>query len=376
MTKRIAMVSGTAWYLWNFRRNVIKYFVENGWQVDAIAGSDEWSERLSDLPGVRFHHWDVSLDGANPALEMLALSRITRHLRRARPNIVFNNGIKANVYGGLAARWLCFPYVNNISGLGMRIREADRLGRILAKLYVFASARAKALLIQNNADLEFLSSNGLPANIPTVRTMGSGVDLTHFRAEQMPTISPFRFLFVGRLQFDKGVADFVEAARRIHRNNVSIECTVLGDTYHTNSGRIPDALLGAWENEGIVKFVGRRDDIRPFLARCHALVMPSHGGEGMPKVILEAAASGRPTIVSNIDGCRESVVQGKTGFLVPPGDALALASAMQEFCDLPETRLKDMSRAARAHAIAHFSDERICRISLSLAEAGLMPGPS
>ncbi|MEM8801586.1 MAG: glycosyltransferase family 4 protein [Pseudomonadota bacterium] len=370
MTKRVAMISGTAWYLWNFRRRVIEAFVEDGWHINAIAGPDAWSDKLRALPGTSVTDWPASLDGANPLQEARALMHIRKALRQSRPGIVFNNGIKANVYGGLAARWLRIPYVNNVSGLGMRIRTGDRKARLLAKLYVLGSAKARALLIQNPDDLAFLQGQGLPASIPVHRTMGSGVDLRYFQAIPLRPAQPRRIVFIGRLQRDKGITDLVDAMRHLSPETAAT-LTVVGDTTHANQGAVSDETLVHWQSTTEINFVGREDDIRPMLEDAHALIMPSQGGEGMPKTILEAAAAGRPAIVSDIDGCRDCIIPGKTGWLAPACDPKGLAKAIDGFVRLSDAEIEAAAKAARAHAEAHFSDQKIIDVCLDLARASL-----
>ncbi|KIT17943.1 N,N'-diacetylbacillosaminyl-diphospho-undecaprenol alpha-1,3-N-acetylgalactosaminyltransferase [Jannaschia aquimarina] len=356
------MVSGTAWYLWNFRRHVISGLVDSGWEIHAVAGADAYSADLAGLEGVTVHDWTVSLDDAHPGQEFMSLVGLTHMLRRLKPRIVFNNGIKANVYGGLACRALRLPYVNNISGLGMRIRRGTRGSTVLARLYAVASAGAKALLIQNPGDLEFLRSHGLPASCRAIRTMGSGVDLAQFTPVPLPEDWPVRIVFVGRLQADKGIHDLVAAARILSRTRDDIAVDVVGGLQHANAGAVTQETLSDWEAEGLVTFAGQQADVRPFLAAAHALVMPSHGGEGMPKVIIEAAAMGRPAIVSDIDGCRDSIVAGETGLPAPPRDPDGLARVIATFADMPASRKTAMSQAARARAEAAFSVETIVEI--------------
>ncbi len=373
MTHSVAMVSGTAWYLWNFRRNVIEAFLDAGWYVHIVAGPDDWSSELAALPGVEVIDWHVSLDGGGPFQEFSALCRLFTRLRQLRPRMVFNNGIKANIYGGIASRLLGLPYVTNISGLGLRIKQSDWSAYLLARLYAWVSSHASALLVQNSSDLTFLQDHGLPPDLRVIQTMGSGVDLQHFFYQPPPPSPPVRVLFVGRLQEDKGIFDFISAAKLIKSRSSSVEFQVVGGTRHTNSGKVSRELLLAWERDGLADFVGHKADVRPYLARSHVLVMPSHGGEGLPKVILEAAASGRIAIVSDIEGCRDGVVANQTGYLVKPQDPEELALAIETFCKLPaQDRLK-MSRSARARAEEQYSDENIsktCLDLLSLVEKG------
>ena len=365
MSKSVTFISGTAWYLWNFRQTVIRSFVDDGWHVHVLAGPDDWSSRLAEIPGVTVEDWPVSLDGANPLGEARALRQVHTHLRRQRPEIVFNNGIKANVYGGIAARWQGLAYVNNISGLGMRMRAGDRKAKLLARLYVYGTSKASALLIQNPDDLSFLQSCGLPKDLRIERTMGSGVDLNHFQPAPLPKSAPRKLVFVGRLQEDKGIGDLVAAMQLLPPG--SLELTVVGDTTHANAGAISQDVLDQWKDAPAITFVGRQSDVRPYLAAAHALVMPSRGGEGMPKTILEAAAAGRPAIVSDIDGCRACILAEETGWLAPAADPKGLSSVLAHVATLSMERIADASAAARRHAETHFSDRLIAELCLDLA---------
>jgi glycosyltransferase involved in cell wall biosynthesis len=368
---RPILISGsTSWYLWNFRRNVIAALVEAGWEVLAVAPEDEHSERLAAMPGVRWIDWQLALDGANPLEELSSLLRFASIVHRTRPRFILNHGIKPNVYGGLVSRFRSIPYANSVTGLGMMLTRSGVGPRTLGKLLVFACNRARALFIQNYEDLEVLRGIGLSNDVDIIRTMGSGVDLSRFAFAAMPPASPERvFLFVGRLQQDKGIGDFIEAARKLRREFPLSHFVVVGSRRHANRQAVADDVLRDWNDEGIVEFVGHQEDVRPWLEACHALVLPSHGGEGIPRVMLEAAAVGRPTIASDVPGCRDAIVAAKTGYLHPPRDGEALLAAMRTLCEATDDDLAMMGRAARADAEARFSDHHLVEATLAMLDA-------
>lgn len=367
----VAMCAGTSWYLWNFRRNVIIALTQQNWKVVLIAPEDEWTARLRELPGVVWYAWPLSQNGANPVQELASLWHLRGSLKKYRPIFVFNNGIKANVYGGITCRFLRIPYANNVSGLGTRMSHPGIGGRALSRLYSFTASKGEALLVQNEADLEFLLQNGLPADLAVHRTMGSGVDLKHFTQTPLPQGKHRCFVFVGRLQKDKGIYDFVEAAEVLHDENPSHRFIVVGDTRHTNAGGVSADIIDVWRQKPFLEFVGRQDDVRPWLALAHVLVMPSHGGEGMPKAILEAAACGRPVITSAVPGCRDCVVEGATGFIHAATDIKELTRVMREVSHIQITQLTEISRAARARAEELFSEDKLSNLSVNLVRAVL-----
>lgn len=363
---RIVITGGTSWYLWNFRRNAIIALAAAGWEVIAVAPRDEHSRLLEELDGVRWLEWTVDMNGARPGEELAALLRLVGIIRRTGPQFVLNHGIKSNIYGGLACRFLKIPYANNITGLGMMIGRSGLGPKALARLYAFACGRARTLFIQNENDLETLRDAGLTLSMPVVQTVGSGVDLDHFAFAPLPTGARQRvFLFVGRLQRDKGIFEFVDAARLLRAEFPSARFVVVGSVRHANLQAVPADVLQRWSDEGVVEVAGHQDDVRPWLAAAHVLVMPSHGGEGVPKIILEAAATGRPTIASDVAGCRDAVMNEVTGLICKPRNTAALLAAMRQVATADDRELTAMGRAARMHAENCFSDVHLINAILA-----------
>jgi glycosyltransferase involved in cell wall biosynthesis len=206
---------------------------------------------------------------------------------------------------------------------------------------------------------------GLSEEVKTVRTMGSGVDLRHFAFLAMPVGEGRTFLFVGRLQRDKGIHDFVEAARIVHSQHPDARFVAVGSQKFANRGAVSDQALEEWKREGIIEFAGHQDDVRPWVEKAHVLVLPSHGGEGVPRAILEAAAMGRPSISNDVPGCRDAVIQGQTGYLCAPQDVPALIDVMREICRATDDQLASMGRAARADAEARFSDTQVVAATIA-----------
>jgi glycosyltransferase involved in cell wall biosynthesis len=366
--RTVLIAGGTSWYLWNFRSNVMSALAGRGIEVIVVAPEDDYSGRLAAMPGVRWIDWPLAQNGASPFQELSSLLRYLRIVRRTHPDFVINHGIKANIYGGLTCRLLSVPYANSVTGLGMTLTKPGPGPWVLGKLYAFACNHARVLFIQNYDDLAELRRIGLRQNVAAIRTMGSGVDLAHFAFAPIPRNDGRTFLFVGRLQRDKGVWDFVDAARTVRAEYPNARFVAIGSQAFANRGAVPDEVLEDWKREGTIEFAGHQDDVRPWLMKANVLVLPSHGGEGVPRVILEAAAMGRPSISTDVPGCRDAVIPSQTGYLCAPQDVPALVEAMREICRATDEELASMGQAARADAEARFSDTQSVGATIAAVE--------
>lgn len=371
--RRVALVGNTSWYLNNFRAGTIRALRDRGAKVVCIAPQDPASRRLTDDLGAEHLAWRLDLNGYNPVKELASLLRLGVLLCRARPDFVFNFTIKANIYSGLVCRLIGFPYANNVTGLGMTIGRGGPLSSFAAWLYGVSNRGAKQVFVQNPDDLELLRRRGLLGLADVVELAGSGVDLEYFAAAPLE-VAPPTFVMIARLQEDKGVREFVAAARAMRERCPDSRFVLVGPSDYSNRGGIPERELAAWRAEGIVEIPGPTDDVRPWLAAGHVIVLPSHGGEGMPRVLLEAAAAGRPAIVSDVPGCRHAVVDGRTGFVHPARDVPALVDRMAKVVALSTARLTAMSVAARALAEERFSERAVIQAYMDCIAAKIETG--
>ena len=352
----IALVGNTSWYLYKFRRNTIRALRDRGAKVICIAPKDSSSPYLTEELGAEYVHFGLDLDGSNPLREVVSLARLTMTLARYRPDFVFNFNLKPNIYSGIACRLLRLPYANNVTGLGLTVSSGSLLAKLTGNLFAISNKGAARIFTQNPDDLAFLEQRGWLGHSTVTQIPGSGVDLDWFSAQE-PAPLPLIFLMVARLQADKGAREFVSAARQVHRRKPETRFLLVGSNEHANRTAITGEELDLWCREGVVEIPGYSGDIRPWLAECHALVLPSHGGEGIPRVVLEAAASARPAIVSDVSGCRHAVIDGRTGYICLPKNSEALADAMEKFASLRQEDRDAMGQAARALAEERFSEE-------------------
>ena len=364
MSHSVVLTSNTSWYLYNFRRSTIDALVAEGLQVICLSPQDDYSARLVSELGAE--HIPLPLDGKNTGLrqELKSLTFIWRTLRSIQPNFVFNFTVKMNIYSGLACVVLKIPFANNISGLGTAFIHDSWLFRRVRQVYGLVNKQASHLFFQNEEDLSVFEKSGLLGGTPVTLLPGSGVDLTRFQASPLPTAGPVTFLMIARLLGDKGVREYAQAAGLLKEQGADVRCQLIGQLGVSNRTAISEAEVESWQAKGWVDYLGETDDVRPFLQECHALVLPSYR-EGMPRTVLEAAAMGRPAIVTDVPGCRHAIEPDVTGWLCAPRDSDSLATAMKHFMDLASPERQKAGDAARERMEDFFSENLVVNAYLS-----------
>lgn len=318
--------------------------------------------------GIRVIPLRLSRGGKNPLREWHTLWALFRVLRQEKPDILHNVAVKPVLYGSLAARFAGTDrVVNALAGLGHLFAVRERAGflRNVVKLAFRLLLRGHGrVIVQNPDDLRLLESSGAIVPGQAVLIRGSGVDLSRFTPSPEPSAAPL-IVFAARLLWDKGVKEFVEAARTLKKEGASARFIIVGAPDVENHAAIPNEQLDAWSTEGAVECWGHRTDMAEILAASTLFCLPSYYGEGVPKVLLEAAASGRPIITTDMPGCREVVEDGINGFLVKPRDPNGLAQAMRELLADSNLRLR-MGVASRQRAEAAFGIEAVTTQTLKL----------
>jgi glycosyltransferase involved in cell wall biosynthesis len=355
---KIIICINTAWNLVNFRTGLIRGLMGQGYEVVAVAPHDEYAAKLTDI-GCRFVALPMDNKGINPVKDLILLFRFMRLLGRERPDVFLGYTVKPNVYGSLAAHVLGIPVVNNVAGLGAVFMRDTWLTRLVRFLYKIALSRSRHVFFQNNEDLQMFVEHGLVASHKVSRLPGSGINLTAFSyTPSMPLPeSPFAFLLVARLLWDKGVGEYVEAARIIHRKYPNIKFQLLGFLDVKNPTAVTSEQMQDWVNEGVVEYLGATEDVKPYLVASDVIVLPSYR-EGVPRSLLEAAAIGRPIITTDAVGCRDAVDDGVNGFLCNIRDVDDLANKMIRIIELSPSDRIAMGAAGRAKMEQEF-DEKI-----------------
>lgn len=355
---KIALVANTAWNLWNFRRSLIESLVNEGVEVVCFAPKDGFEVKLQDTTGVRFiplHH--LSRKSLSPFSNLRTLSEITRLLRREQPNLAVFYTVKPNIFGSLASRLTGTKAIATVEGLGYAATASPPLRRLIFRLYRIAFRFVEKVVFLNHDDsAEFLYHHVVRPD-KTLVIKGTGVDTSHFYPEENVASEPV-FLFIGRLLSDKGIREFVQAARQVKEAVPQARFQLLGSTDTENPASIESTELFHWIENQSVEYLGQTDDVRPFIACSGVVVLPSYR-EGMPRALLEGMAMGKPIITTNSVGCRETVDEGRNGFIVPSENAGALAEAMLRFLQLPLAQQHAMGQYSRQKAASEFSNEII-----------------
>lgn len=350
------LLAGFAESLLLFRGPLIQAMLAKGLQVHVAAPGLEIGQpvrtRLEAL-GVQVHSIPMARTGTNPIADLQTLLALRRLMRQVKPHAVLAYTIKPVIYGTLAA-WLAgVPHrFALITGLGYAFTgEATGLRGVVKSvaqgLYKRALGRAHKVFFQNPDDQAlFRQLKLLPSTVPSVVVNGSGVDVGSFEVQPLPP-APLRFLLIARLLGDKGVREYAQAARQVRARHPELRFSLVG-WIDENPDAIAQSELDGWIADGTVEFLGRLSDVRPAIAQCSVYVLPSYR-EGTPRTVLEAMAMGRAVITTDAPGCRETVVDGDNGFLVPVKSVDALAQAMERFITEPELAAR---MGARSRQIA------------------------
>jgi glycosyltransferase involved in cell wall biosynthesis len=335
------VIGGLALSLTNFRQPLLEALIGRKFRVVGMAGEPnvQTTEKLRAL-GIDFVAVSLDRTSLNPLQATRSVVGLVKSIASLKPTAVLAYTVKPVIFGLLAAR---IAGVKNryalITGLGFGFSgegwKRKLLTRSLTAAYKVALLNANVVFFQNPDDEALFREKVLPSSVPSHVVRGSGLDTSHFVLTPLPGTSPIKFLFVGRFLVEKGLRELIEATRMLKKKNGSaFELHTVGWIDPNPSG-ITEAELSGWIADGLIVHHGRVDDVRPHLAACHALVLPSYR-EGTPRSVLEAMALGRAVITTDVPGCREPVVNDETGFVVAVKDPHALAEAMQRLFDQPE----------------------------------------
>ena len=357
MTKTIVLSINSSWNLVNFRRNLIARLIAEGFEVVALSPPDLSPEdtHVPALTALGVRHIAVAIDakGVSPLRDLRLTAQYRRILKRLRPVAFLGWTIKPNIYGSLAARSLRIPVINNISGLGTAFIKVGLLTRVVRLLYRTALRGSSTVFFQNRHDRDLFVAGRLVDPARTLLLPGSGIDLAQFVPMGIAESPAPLFLLVARLLRDKGVVEFVEAARIVRAEYPHAEFHLLGFLDAENRTAIPRAQVEAWEREGVVRYLGSASDVRPYLAGATAVVLPSYR-EGMPRSLLEAAAMARPLIATDVPGCTEIARGGDNAILCRVRDARSLADAMCAMLALTPAERAAMGARSRSIAETEF----------------------
>lgn len=359
---KIVLFANTDWYLYNFRRSLALALREAGHELLLVSPPGEYGEKLRAL-GLRWQPVPMDRRSLNPLREAALLWHLRGLFKRERPDLVHSFTIKCAVYGSLAARAAGVPArVNAVAGLGYVFISPSLRARLLrppvkALLRAALGGAGARLILQNPDDVALFERAAL-VDARAVRLIcGSGVDCRRFVAAERgerAAGAPMRVLLAARLLWDKGLGEFVEAARLLKAQGRDLRFLVAGTPDPGNPAAVDEAQVRAWVDEGLVEWLGHVQDMPALFAGVDVKVLPSYR-EGLPKSLIEAAACALPLVTTDVPGCREVVTHERDGLLVPVRDAAALAAAIARLHDDPELAAR-LGRAAQDKALREFDE--------------------
>lgn len=353
----------------NLRGPLMRAFAEDGHRISAIAEPAPESVIAPLLQmGVAYYPLDIERAGLNPMKDLGAIIGLYRILTKLKPDVFFGYSIKPVIYGMSVARAAGIPRrVGMMPGLGYAFTDGEGrwLVRTIASLLLRAGvAQSDLMIFQNPDDRQTLIDSGVVRdNERTALVNGSGVELDRFAPVPLPN-GPVTFLMIARLLKDKGLYEYISAARQVKAARPNTRFLLVGEL-DPNPAGITKVVLDQWIAEGVVEYLGELPDVRTAIAQAHVYVLPSYYREGTPRTVLEAMAMRRPVITTNSPGCRETIVDGESGFLVPPRADAILAERMKMFVDSPDL-IERMAEASLTRVKAKFEAMAVGRATAAL----------
>jgi glycosyltransferase involved in cell wall biosynthesis len=358
----VVLSTNSGFNLLHFRGALLTGLQHAGYRVVAVAPRDGHTLEFANW-GIEFAPVRMARSGLNPLGDLRLLSDYLRVLRRLRPAVYCSFTIKPNVYGSIAARLCGVPSIANVTGLGTAFLAKGALWRLTRSMYRAAFKRSHAVYFHNGDDLRAFVEGGIVKPAQARVIAGSGIDLDHYRPAEFPAGAPV-FLFIGRLLRDKGVREFVEAARLVKAHFPHARFQLLGDIDLGNRTSVTATELRSWVDEGVVEHLQEQQDVRPFISAATAVVLPSYR-EGMSRALLEAAAMARPLVGSDVPGVRELAEEGVTGARFAPRDSGSLAKAMERIAEASPETLRRYGANAREKVEREFSEESVVKTYLN-----------
>lgn len=339
---RILILANNDMGLYKFRKELIVELLNQKHEIYISLPDGEFVRQLESM-GCKFIDTFIDRRGINPFVDIKLLKRYRLMMKEINPDLVITYTIKPNIYGGLSARMANVRYVVNITGLGTAFQKNGLIKTIVITMYKVALRKVKVVFFENSSNRdEFIKYNICPREKMCVLN-GAGVNTEEFPYIQYPHNDVFRFLFIGRVMKEKGVEELFWATKKLIEKNLKVKLDVVGPCEENY-----EKVLKQYEQEGWLIYHNYQEDVRPFIELCDCFILPSWH-EGMANTNLECASSGRPIITSNIPGCREAVIDGKTGFLCESMNNDSVYSVMHKIIKLTWEQRKNMGIEGRKY---------------------------
>jgi glycosyltransferase involved in cell wall biosynthesis len=351
---KIAIVLNTSWNIYNFRKNFVQALLKQGHEVHTIAPADDYTRYLTEW-GCIHHNIYMDSRGANIIKDMALIGELGAIYHRVKPDIILHFTIKPNVYGTLAATFLRIPVINNVCGLGTVFLKDGLVSMIAKLLYKISFRFPKKVFFQNAEDLKFFVEQKLVSADIVDTLPGSGIDISAFMPAGFKRNPVFTFLLVSRLILDKGIMEYIAAIRILKAQGINARFQLLGGKDPEHKRGIALNVIDEWIKEGLVEYLGKTDDVRPYMNNADCVVLPSYR-EGSPRSLMEAACLRKPIIATNVPGCRQVVENGVNGLLCEMQNAEDLAEKMITMMELSDSSRLLMGEYGRKKMERDFSD--------------------
>lgn len=345
--------------LYKFRKELLQKLIDDGNEVYISLPNGNLVQPMVDM-GCKFIETAVDRRGINPVTDLKLFLNYRKMIGKVKPDFIITYTIKPNVYAGIVSAIKHKKYAINITGLGTAFQKQGFFLKLIVMLYKFACKKAHTVIFENCENMKLFLDYRIVKEEQCLLNAGAGVNLEEYPFEEYPPTDKIRFLFVGRIMQEKGIDELFDAAKRIKREYDNVEFDVVGmyeDNYEETVNRLVD--------DGIINFYGYQQDVKPFVKQSHCFVLPSWH-EGMANTNLECGAMGRPIITSNIHGCLEAVVDGKTGYLVVKKNANDLYEKIKCFIELPYDEKVKMGQASHNHIAEVFDKKKVVSDTISV----------
>lgn len=362
-TKRIAVIENGLFSTYSMRDSLMKRLLKEGYEVFVLTHTNGFAKEV-EKTGIKVIN--IGSGNIHPIKVSKYIYKLYTSLKQIKPDVVLTFSIRPAIWGNFITRYLKIPTITNITGVGPLFTSKNIAYTAARSLYRIALKKTAKVFFQNFDDMNLFISHKFVSTQIAERVPGSGVDYTRFSPIKMDKKNePFSFLFIGRLIKDKGIFEFVEAARMIHKKYPQIVFGVLGPFWHQNlkSNTITKSELQNWIAEGVIDYMGEKKDVRKFVAKADCIVLPSYR-EGTSNILLEAASMEKPAITCNTTGCKEIVEDGVTGFLCKVKDSADLADKMEKMFLLSPAQREEMGQKAREKIILEYDKEIVLKAYL------------
>ena len=368
MNKKILISINTSWNIINFRLGLLQALQKQGYKIVVLAPKDKYSELFADYD---FEYYDIKMNnkGTNPIEDFKLTISYYKILKEIKPDLMLNYTIKPNVYGTIAANLLKIPTINNIAGLGTLFVNENFITKIAKFLYKYSQDKASKIFFQNNEDFELFTSSGLVDRKKSDVLPGSGVNTEKFKPiEKTKNLDKIVFLLISRMLWDKGVGEYVEAARILRKKYPNVEFQLLGFLDVVNKSAISKKQMDNWMKEGIINYLGTSDNVQNEISNADCMVLPSFYREGTPRTLLESASMAKPIITTNNIGCKDVVNDEETGYLCEIKNSKDLALKLELIINMSDEERKIMGQKGREKIIKEFDEQIVINKYLDAIE--------